>query len=118
MDANAQPQNHRDNVLSSLNAAIEAMNLAGGISSVTPAKAVFGTVSVILTMIRAGFLLFVLIDCELTECMQDSMINQVDYVELGLACADICTTLDRGLYGKDLDDLNSSVREALGQLTT
>jgi len=46
------------------------------------------------------------------------MINQVDYVELGLACADICVALDRGLKGKKLDDLNSSVLEAIGQLTT
>ena len=35
-----------------LNVAIEAMNLAKEISSVTPAKAVFGSVSVLLTMIR------------------------------------------------------------------
>ena len=43
--------------LSLLNAAIEAMNLAKEISSVTPAKAVFGSVSALLTMIRVRFLL-------------------------------------------------------------
>ena len=37
-----------------LDVAIEALNLAKEISSVTPAKAVFGSVSVILTMIRVG----------------------------------------------------------------
>jgi len=46
------------------------------------------------------------------------MINQVDYVELGLACANVCTTLDRSMDGRQLDDLNQSVREAIGQLTT
>ena len=46
------------------------------------------------------------------------MINQVDYVELGLACADVCANLDRGLNGKRLDDLNNSVLEAIRQLTT
>ena len=46
------------------------------------------------------------------------MINQMDYVELGLACADVCTTLDRGLNGKRLNDLNDSVYEAIKQLTT
>jgi len=46
------------------------------------------------------------------------MINQVDYVELGLACADVCAALDRGLSGKGLNDLNNSVCEAIGQLTT
>ena len=46
------------------------------------------------------------------------MINEVDYVELGLACADVCTALDRGLNGKRLNNLNSSVCEAIKQLTT
>ena len=46
------------------------------------------------------------------------MANQMDYVELGLACADVCTALDRGLSGKRLDELNSSVCEVINQLTT
>ena len=46
------------------------------------------------------------------------MMNQVDYVELGLACAEVCTTLNRGLNGKKLSDLNNSVCEAISQLTT
>jgi len=46
------------------------------------------------------------------------MVNDVDYVELGLACANVCTTLDRGLKGKSLDDLNDSMVEAISQLTT
>jgi len=45
------------------------------------------------------------------------MINEVDYVELGLVCADVCTALDRGLGGKRLEELNDSVREAINQLT-
>ena len=46
------------------------------------------------------------------------MINQADYVELGLACADVCTALERGLKGKPLENLNNSVQEAINQLTT
>ena len=46
------------------------------------------------------------------------MINKVDYVELGLACAEVCTALDRGLDGKRLNDLNNSVCEAIKPLTT
>ena len=46
------------------------------------------------------------------------MMNRADYVELGLACADVCTALDRGLSGKKLRDLNDSVCEAIKQLTT
>jgi len=45
------------------------------------------------------------------------MINQVDYVELALACADVCTALDRGLNGKKSSYLNNSVCEAIKQLT-
>jgi len=56
MDTRSQPPKHRDVVLSSLNAAVEAVNLAKELSSLTPAKAVFGTVGVILTMIRVNFL--------------------------------------------------------------
>lgn len=47
----------REGVTSALNAAIEAVNFAKELSSVTPAKAVFGSVSVILTMIRVSLLL-------------------------------------------------------------
>jgi len=46
------------------------------------------------------------------------MVNRMDYVELGLACADVCTALDRGLGEKRLEDVNNSVREAIRQLTT
>ena len=53
MDANTQRR--RDGTLSLLNAAIEAMNLAKEVSSATPAKAVFGSVSVILVMIKVCF---------------------------------------------------------------
>ena len=46
------------------------------------------------------------------------MINEQDYVELGLNCADICGALDRGTNGKKMDDLSQSVCEAMNQLTT
>jgi len=46
------------------------------------------------------------------------MVNELDYVELGLFCVDICRALDRGMNGKKLDDLNQSVRGAINRLTT
>ena len=52
------------------------------------------------------------------NCTQDTMTNQVDYVDLGLACANVCLALKRGLDGKDLDDLSDSVRQAINQLKT
>jgi len=48
---------------------------------------------------------------------QDTMVNEQDYVELGLSCADICRALDRGMNGKKLDDLSKSVCDAINQLT-
>ena len=52
MEAKPQRPKGRDGTLSSLNIAIEAMNLAKEVSSITPAKADFGSVSILLTMVR------------------------------------------------------------------
>ena len=41
------------------------------------------------------------------------MINKVDYLALGLACAEVCAALKRGHDGKIEDGLNDSVREAI-----
>jgi len=59
-----------------------------------------------------------MIYCGLTKYMQDSMINEEDYVDLGLACNAVCTALDRGLKGKRLNELGGSVVDAINQLTT
>jgi hypothetical protein len=45
------------------------------------------------------------------------MVNEQDFVELGLFCADICKALDRGMNRKKLDDLSQSVCDAINQLT-
>jgi len=46
------------------------------------------------------------------------MINEEDYVDLGLACNTVCTALNRGLKGKRLSELGGSVVDAINQLTT
>lgn len=46
------------------------------------------------------------------------MAKKRDYIELGLACADVCKALDRGLNRRQEDDLSESVREAIEHLTT
>jgi len=56
MKPNARRQKRREIILSSLDVAIETLNLAKEIASVTPAGAVFGSVSVMLTMIKVGLL--------------------------------------------------------------
>jgi len=57
----AEPQRlkGRESTVSVLNVAIEALNLAKELSNITPAGAVFGSVSVILTMIKVSLLFFV-----------------------------------------------------------
>jgi hypothetical protein len=63
MIAKSQRQKRRDATLSSLNATIEAINVAKDALSMTPAKAALGSVSIILSMIRVGFPRSVLVDC-------------------------------------------------------
>ena len=46
------------------------------------------------------------------------MVNEIDYVELGIACADVCRALERGMNGRRVNELSQSVFEAIGQLTT
>ena len=110
----AKPQ---DRALSSLNVAIEALNLAKEISCIAPAKVVFGSVGVLLEMIRVHFFLLRCDKPRVHVSIQDSMVNKTDYVELGLACANVCKALDRGTSGRRLDELVPSVWEAITQLT-
>ena len=56
MDRNSRRQKRQDNVLSALNVAIEGLDLTKEVLSITPAKAVCGSVSFVLTMIRVRFL--------------------------------------------------------------
>ena len=95
--------------------AIEALNLAKEISSITPARAVFASVSVILTMIKVGS--FYVGQLQANRSIEDTMMNKEDYVELALTCANVCIALNRGLNGKQLEDLKTSVCKAIKQLT-
>jgi len=45
------------------------------------------------------------------------MVNELDYVELGLFCARVCRALDRGMKGRQIDEVSDSVFEAIEQLT-
>jgi len=117
MDANFQQPKGRGGALSSLNVAIEVLNLAKEVSDITPAKAAFGSVSVLLTMVRVRSPNSAMMNSWLTS-IQDTMTNEQEYIELGLSCADICRVLDRGLEGMTLGNLSRSVCEAINQLTT
>ena len=58
MDANSKRPKGRDGALSSLNVAIDSINLAKDIVDIAPARAAFGSVIALLTMIRVCFFLF------------------------------------------------------------
>ena len=58
MDANSKRQKRKENALSLLDVAIGALNLAKDVCGIPPAQAVFGSVSILLTMIRVRSSLF------------------------------------------------------------
>ena len=45
------------------------------------------------------------------------MISKADYVELGLTCADVCEALNRGMNGRQTDQLSQTVLEVIEELT-
>ena len=45
------------------------------------------------------------------------MIDKVDYVELGLTCADVCEALNRGMDRRRADQISQSVLGAIEELT-
>jgi len=56
MADNSQRPKESDSVLSSLNVAIDGLNLAKEATSVLQAKAAFNSACILLTVIRVGFL--------------------------------------------------------------
>ena len=56
MATESQRPKGREGVISALNGAVEAMNLAEKTSTITPAKTVLGSVSTLLALIKVCFL--------------------------------------------------------------
>ena len=65
METKPQLLKGNDPVLSSLNAAIGALDLASDATSLKSAKDAFKSASILLTTIRVGFLLSAFFDCQL-----------------------------------------------------
>ena len=116
MASKSQQQEGSDILPSALNVAIEALNLTKEISGITPAKAIFGSVGVLLAMIRVRST-HSAESCFLFIFIQDSMANKQDYVVLGLICANICTVLAWGLEGVPWDELSKLLLGAIELLT-
>ena len=111
MDATSQQGG--DRTLCSLDTAINILDhLAVHNHPLT--ETVVRPTSALMKMIRVRFLIC---DDELwVHCIQDSTINDRDYIELGLSCARICSGLHWGVDGKKLDDLTQPLRQAINQL--
>lgn len=57
MEAEFKQHKGREAAISTLNGAVEVMNLAEKTSTITPAKTIFGSASILLTLIVVCFLL-------------------------------------------------------------
>lgn len=111
--ANSQRPKERE---ADLNAAIKALDLAKT-SSTLPAKAVFGSTTTLLTTIRVRSPSSATANPKFTP-RQDTVINEPDCVELGLSCANVCRTLERGTNGKKQDELGPPVYNAINQFVS
>lgn len=100
--------------LSSLSTAIYTLDLARDTASVGPAKEVFGSASILLATLRVRSLLIHV--GRLLTGTQDSRIEELDFVELGLTCAEVCQALDRGINGRQQEPPSSSALEAIERL--
>ena len=117
MADNSQRSKGQDEILSALNVAIKGLNITKEAASTIPVNHVFGSVATLLETIRVSTLLF----CEEifhVHHLQDTMLYDQNYVDLGLSCADACRALERGMGEKELKDLSESVRDAINLLTT
>ena len=117
MSDNSKRPKDKAEVLSTLDMAINGVDLAKKVARIELARAVFGTVALLLVMIRVSFPLFCG-RCSRFTPDQDTMVNEQDYVDLGLFCGDICKALERGISGKKLRHLSKPVCDAMNRLTT
>jgi hypothetical protein len=116
MASTSQPRKGCEGVLPTLSVSIEALDIAKDTWGFPPAQVALGSAIVPLTMIRVSFPLFCEDEFRLTP-IQDTMSNSEDCNELGQTCGDVYQKLYRRLKGRQLDRLNQSVLDAMGDLT-
>ena len=105
----------RDSTLFALTMAIERLNFVKEISAIMSASSISSSVGVILTVVKVRLLPLCSATSPRLIFNQDFMVNEGNYVSLGLNCAEICQALNQGTNGKRLEDLNESAREAIKQ---
>ena len=117
MASTSQGKRGRDDDRPTLDADIQALNHAMGTCGISPARDAFDSASALLAAIRERSLLLPT-DVLRAHLMQDSTANQEDLLDLGRSCVDICKALERGLEGRQQDELSPSMVNAIEQLTT
>ena len=117
MATKSQRPKGREGPISSLDVAINNLNLVKDASSITPVRVAFNSASALLTVIRVGFLPVRVGRLLVNSCVQDSMTKKRNYVELGLACANVCEVLGQGTDAKRASELSQPVFRAIERLT-
>ena len=108
-----------EDALHSLNIAIEALDLARDNTTLKPARNAIYSTSALLATIRVCSFPVHVRRLFTDSYTQDSVINEAGFVELGLACAAICQSLDRGMKGSlGAPPPGAPILEAVEQLTT
>lgn len=82
----------------------------------SPAKQVFRTVGGILVLVRVSALILHPSMNSHRRPDQDKMMDDEDSVQLSKYCFDACEALKTVIQGKNADDINEPVREALEDL--
>lgn len=116
MEAGSQQQRGLDDALSSLDAVANTLELARDSVNMKPANGMFSSSVALLTTIRVSLPPTNLAHA-VADAMWDSMINKANYVELGLACADLCKVLHQGMGERQVGQSVQSVLEAIERLT-
>lgn len=116
MQGAPQPQSssNHDNLISTFTLAIDGFNLAKDILSGTPAKAVVGSVGIILARIRVRFGPLQSFTSTLRH-KQDSLQNE-DFLRIGTKCAYICSELGKSAGGKNPSSFSQPISEAIDRL--
>ena len=111
-----QPEKGRDGAIQALDLFIQILDTAKNACGIPPAQVAFGSACVLLTMIRVSRPLSAKPGFSHTS-VQNTMANSQDYAELGEECGKVCKALYGRLKGRQPDELNQHILDAIGDLT-
>src|ERR1700759_2309532 len=98
MPSKSEQKKRRDRVLRVLDTSIQFLGPAGGSCGFPPAQAALGSACALLTMIRVRSHRLPAKSSQPTF-IQDTMVNENDFLDLAQTCAEVCEALKQGLNG-------------------